>query len=115
MNFGALIHFISEMKDMKSHNFVGIWENSKKKQTLKLQFNYFQKQKKKRLFDYYNIFTIGIVIIEYHINVFRVYYHSIPLSTSYYFEKVHIVDFSFQIFLMYSQLSSFYHNMKMHK
>ena len=51
MNVKALINFvvISEVKDMKSNVFMGIWKNSKQKRTLKfhfeLKFNNFQEKK----------------------------------------------------------------------
>ena len=59
---------------------------------LHVEFNFqnFQKKKKKIIIDCYNILTIGIAIIEFHINIIKdlgFYYHSKPLSTSYYFGK----------------------------
>ena len=64
---------ISEVKDTKSYVS---WALAKilNKKTLKchleLNFNNFQKQKEEEIiFDCYNILTIGIIIIEFYVNI----------------------------------------------
>ena len=64
---------ISEVNDMKSHDFASTWENSNKKLLklyLEFNFNNLQTQQKKKIIvDCYNILTIGMAIIEFHINI----------------------------------------------
>ena len=68
--------FGSELNSMQNHEFCGHWRNSKQIWILKLylQFNFynFSKQKKEKIrVDYYNIFTINIVIIKFHANIIK--------------------------------------------
>ena len=72
----------------------------------RLDFNNFEKKKEKVTIDFYNIFTIGIIIIVFHVNMISDLDCTIILYIykPYLFSKVNIEDSSFEVFFVNPQI-----------